>query len=112
MTTQIDDMQVGDIGTRVIVTINDGVDPQTGIPIPRTAISTASVMKLYFRKPGGVTIERDAELLTDGSDAKIVYVTVSGDIDRKGTWSVQGYIQMPGWSGRSNIDTFPVGGNL
>ena len=103
--TLIYDAHVGDIGLDLVVTLYDRTELLT-------TVGTATVLKLIFKKPGGEVIERDAALVTDGTDGKVHYVTVAGDLDRAGTWSVQGYLEMPGWTGRTKVDTFPVGGNL
>ena len=99
------DAHVGDIGLDIVVTLYDRT-------VLINTLGTATVLTLIFKKPGGEVIERDAVLVTDGTDGKVHYVTVAGDLDRPGIWTVQGYFEMPGWSGRSNTYTFPVGGNL
>jgi hypothetical protein len=71
-------------------------------------ISAATVKQLIFRKPGDTIVTKDAEFVTDGSDGKIDYTTVAGDLDQDGTWEIQAYIEMGGGKWSSEIATFTV----
>lgn len=73
----------------------------TGIPIILTMkdsedaaidISSASTISFYFVKPDTSVITRTGTLYTDGTDGKVQYITVSGDLDQVGLWSVYVYI--------------------
>lgn len=59
-------------------------------------LSTASVKKIYFRKPHGIKIERDAAFYTDGTDGIIQYISSDGDIDFAGLWKMQAYFEIDG----------------
>jgi len=76
----------GDVGTifRLIVTDKDGV---------LIDISTADTKFIYFHSPAGQNIKKDAEFFTDGTDGILQYVTIDGDIDVFGLWSLQGYVE-------------------
>jgi hypothetical protein len=50
--------------------------------------------------------------VTDGTDGQYYYDTLVTDLDEKGTWSWQGYLAMPTWTGWTDIDTFEVHPNL
>lgn len=70
----------GNVGTvfRLTVTDHDGdvID-----------ISSADTKKIVFKKPNGQLSVKDAEFVTDGSDGKLQYTTVDGDLDYAGWWS-------------------------
>ena len=100
------DIHVGDVGTAIILTVNDS---STGAVVD---ISSATTLEIVLRKPNGTSITRTAEFVTDGADGKLQYVTIAGDIDRAGEWSAQGYISMPVWSGHTDEAAVTVVGNL
>lgn len=99
-------IHVGDVGTIFQVTIveKDGVTP---VPI-----GSATLKKIYFRKPTGTKLAKTATLLTDGSDGIMFCTGVSGDIDIPGTWMMQGYIEIPGGKFYSVKTKFEVHENL
>lgn len=100
----VQEIHIGDIGTVFEITITDctaAVD-----------ISTATDMSVVFRKPDGTVVENEASFLTDGEDGKLIYTTIAGDIDQKGTWKIQAKVVMPSGSWSSNIDSFKVYENL
>ena len=76
----------GDIGTIFELTIVD----TDGTAID---VSTASVKYIYFADPDGDKVCKTAAFTTDGTDGKIQYTTIAGDIDEVGTWLVQGYVE-------------------
>lgn len=98
------EIHVGDIGTIIRGTAKDGsaiVD-----------VSTATTKDFIFRKPDGTVITRSTVFTTDGTNGQIEYVTVSGDLDRAGTWSVQLHIILPTGEWKSDIFKFDVYANL
>ena len=76
----------GDIGTVFRLTITD----TAGTAID---VSTAAVKYIYFQDPTGAKVQKTAAFTTNGSDGKIQYTTIAGDIDEVGTWMVQGYVE-------------------
>jgi hypothetical protein len=82
----------GDVGTQII--LDCGSD-----------ISTATVRKIKARKPSGALVEWNAA--ASGSNS-ITYTTQANDIDEAGSWSIQAYIELPGWAGRGETFTFSV----
>ena len=76
----------GDVGTIFRLTITD-ID---GAAID---VSTAVVKYIYFQDPAGTIMQKTATFYTDGTDGKIQYTTVNGDIDEAGTWMIQGYVE-------------------
>ena len=73
-----------DIGTELI--LDCGVD-----------VSTATVRKVRAKMPGGGIKEFVAAANTTNT---IKYVLLDGAFNVAGVWSVQSYIEMPGWTGR------------
>ena len=104
-------LQLNDIGTTFVLTIVEGstADPCVLVPVN---ISSATAMTLEFGKPDGTTISRAAVLDSDGTDGKLKYVTVAGDIYQVGRWQVQAAATLGGWIGRSDIHQFLVAANV
>jgi hypothetical protein len=98
-------MRVGDVGTKIISQIVD----QAGEIIP---IGSAITLLMKLRKPDGAVIPKTPTLLTDGTDGKLVYTTISGDIDMAGTWKVQTSVLMASGSWHTTIDFIDVDANL
>lgn len=89
--SDIPEIFAGDVGTVFRARILDEEDNVVDV-------STASLLEMRFRKPGGTVDVQTASLDTDGKDGYIRYVTQSGDINigDEGAWRVQGRIQFPG----------------
>jgi hypothetical protein len=100
--------QEGDIGTIIRVQVGTRVN---GVFIPKD-ISTASVKKLVFHKPGSGSFTKTAEFTTDGTDGNIEWATVTGDLTPWGTYQVQPDLVIPGFTGRGKRATFEVLKNL
>ena len=75
-------------------------------------ISGATSKKLIFRKPNGVVVSKDAEYVTDGTDGKLQYSCVVGDLSPYGRWECQAYIVRSGLDGRTERAEFSVLKNL
>lgn len=93
-----------DIGTAFTITMMDDtvvVD-----------ISTATIKQITFKKPSGTKIVKDAVFVTDGTDGKLQYTSISGDLDEAGKWYLQVYLDMTGFTGHSDFDDFVVYANL
>jgi len=82
----------GDVGTKII--LNAGQD-----------ISTATKLKIRYRKPNKVIGEWDAVL--EGTDS-VYYITQPGDLDVSGAWIIQLYVELPTWKGSGSIVRFGV----
>ena len=103
------EVRLGDIGTNFDVNVKEMVCGETQVADP----TTATTRQITFAKPSGATIIRTAIVTTDCvSDPILRYVTVSGDLDEVGRWSLQAYLVFPSWSGRSTIKQFTVHENL
>lgn len=95
------DLHLSDIGTQILITIkenNVAVD-----------LSTATVKQFDFKKKDGTTMVKEADFYTDGSDGILEYITIAGDIDQVGKWSVQPYLELPNWQGHTQKIDFRVG---
>lgn len=98
------DVHLADTGTRFELTIQaDGI---------ALDISTATVKTIKFQKPDNVRVSKIADFTTDGTDGKIDYITITDDIDVKGEWKIQGFINMPSGVFHTSKATFGVSGNL
>ena len=100
------EIHTGDIGTRFLFTIQDcnSTDP--------VDVSTASSVEIVFQKTDGSTDTKVGSFLTDGTDGKVYYDTLAGDIDQVGYWKVQGKVNFPTGLFYSDIHRFQVFANL
>ncbi len=103
-----EEVHYNDIGTEFLVTIKDCV---SGTPTVLD-VSSATTKELTFKSPSGVSATKSAVLATDGSDGKIKYTTVDGDLDEVGTWRIQAKIGIGGGVFRSDVGSFKVYENL
>jgi hypothetical protein len=76
----------GDIGTIFELTIVDTADVVINV-------STASIKYIYLQKPDGTKVRKTAAFVTDGTDGKIKYTAVAGDLNQVGDWQIQGYVE-------------------
>ena len=98
-----------DIGTVFKVTVYDTTSTGTQVVAD---VSDATTMNFIFRKPNGSTSTKTASFTSDGSDGQIQYVTVDGDLDSVGTWSIQAYIVTPSGKWHTSSANFKVYENL
>lgn len=98
------DLHVTDIGTEIRVTVMDGSS--------LLDVSTATVKKILFKHKTGVTFSRDAAFVTDGTDGKIKYILVQGDIDLQGKWELQVYLEFSTGKWHSSKATFEAAANI
>jgi hypothetical protein len=102
------EIHYNDIGTVILVTINDCV---AGVPTVLD-LSSASSLQLIFKSPSSTSVTKTASLYTDGTDGKIFYTSVDGDFEELGTWRIQARIVIGGGTFRSDIGSFRVYDNL
>jgi hypothetical protein len=67
---------------------------------------------LILKSPSGNAKTKTASFTSDGTDGKIQYITVEGDLDEIGTWRLQSKITFPTASWSTEIGTFKVYENL
>src|SRR5258706_9166331 len=77
-------VHVGDVGTVFEATIKD----QDGAIVD---VSTAAVRQMRFKKPDGTLLTKTAVLVNTGTDGKVKYTAIAGDIDQAGEWFTDGY---------------------
>jgi len=99
-----DDIHVGDTNTALSVTLTESA--------VAVDISSATTKQVKLLAPSGILLTKVAEFVTDGSDGRIYYLTEALDLTEKGTWKIQAYIEMPTWSGHSDIGKFKVLANV
>jgi hypothetical protein len=75
-------------------------------------ISTATTKQIIFQRPDGEKLTKTATFTNTGTNGKIEYATVSGDLSLPGEWAYQGYVVMPSWSGYTSVKRFQVSPNL
>lgn len=103
-----------DIGTEFIVTITECVD---GIDVPLD-ISSATDKEIVF-STGGTATTFTAIFTSiasggagDGTDGKISYFSILGDLTPSGTYKIQGIVTTPAGKWYSTIEKFKVVSNL
>lgn len=112
-----------DVGTTLIFTVREwpiGTAPTPNTLAPIVNLSSATNLKLILIPPTPILSNGSAQqivtatLYTDGTDGKIQYTTVSGDIPaipwggRPQLWHVRPQFTLAGWSGKGEPDTFMV----
>lgn len=106
MTVNSDIIHVGDVGTVITLTIYE--DDGTTV----VDVSSATTKTIYFKKPDGTKLAATAGFTTTGTDGKIAYTTVAGDVSVAGVWEVQGYVEIGTAKYYSTKGRFQVHGNL
>ena len=99
------EIHVNDVGTKFLITVKD-----SGVVVN---VSGANVLQIDFRKPDDSIFSRSGTIYTDGSDGKIYYNTIAGDLNEAGNWKIQGKISPSGGGTYyTDIHTFKVHRNL
>lgn len=98
------EIHVGDVGTVFEVTVQEN-----GVALN---ISTATTKQILLRKPDGTVLTKSAAFVTNGTDGKISYTTIAGDLSSEGQWKIQAYIVLTTGSWHSDAQRFDVFPNL
>lgn len=113
----------GDVGTRVVFTVREwpiGSTPEPNTLAPVVNLAAATNLRLVLIPPPGVLSQGvtqqtvTATLYTDGTDGKIQYTTISGDVPaipwngQPQLWHVRPTFTLSGWTGRGEPDTLWV----
>jgi hypothetical protein len=98
------EIHVNDVGTRFLATIKDCDQV--------VSVSGAPYVTFIFKKPDDSTVSRNATLYTNGTDGKIYYDTVSGDLDQAGLYKLQGQVALASGTFYTDIYNFKVHCNL
>jgi len=99
-----DEIHVGDVGTVFEITIQDG----------STIVDLTGYTKvdIILKKPEAVKETKVGVVDGDPTTGIVRYTTITGDLDTEGTWQIQAYVEIPGFSGSSDIGCFEVYANL
>lgn len=97
-------VHLGDVGTLLRVTITEN-----GTAVD---ISAATTKQIKFQKKNRETFVRDASFYTDGSDGMITYTFQAGELDVKGVWTIQAYVELPNGKWHSTKEEFTVDPNI
>ena len=73
-------------------------------------LSSATTKEIVFVSPVGSFNTKAASFTTNGTDGKIKYTTVSGDITVIGEWKLYVHIVTPTYDRRSTMTGFKVEG--
>jgi len=76
---------LGDVGTVIRVTVVENGEPLD--------ISDATLKEYRLRKPDASVVTKDPAFTTDGTDGKLEYTVVDGDLDQSGLWSLLVYLE-------------------
>lgn len=97
-------IHVDDIGVQFIVQILDD-----GSVLD---LSTATSLSIVLRRPDNSALICPATLYTNGSDGKLQYISVDGDLSEAGIWKIQANVHFFTSFFHTSIDTFKVLSNL
>jgi hypothetical protein len=98
------EIHVGDIGVVFNITIMNGAAVLN--------VSNANSISIIFQKPDGSDITKTAALVTNGTDGKIKYTTISGDLDQVGTWQIQARVDFGASVFSTDVQKFKVYRNI
>lgn len=93
-----------DIGTRLVVTV---LDDGSAVDI-----STATSLQIILRKPDNTVLTKSAVIYNNGSDGKMAYTTVDGDLDTLGNYKIQGKVEIDGGTYYTSLGSFKVHCNI
>jgi len=99
------EIHLEDIGTVFVGTVKDDAGNVVDI-------SGATTKQFTFKKPDGSKAIKTAIPTTDGTDGKMQYVAVSGDLDQAGGWRLQGKVILPSGTWYTDVHRFDVHTNL
>lgn len=93
----------GDIGTIFEFTVKDGLNV--------VDLSSATI-NVYFRFTSGTVKTRTGVLVNDGTDGKMKYTTIAGDLSESGDLSIQAEITIGAGVWKTDIQNIRVFENL
>jgi hypothetical protein len=92
-----------DVGTSFLVTVKDGTTV--------VDLTTLSAVEYIFKKPSKAVITRTGGLVS-GILGQVNYISIAGDLDEVGDWSLQLDITTPAGRWKTDITKFRVYDNL
>lgn len=98
--------QVNDVGLKLLVRI---LQPSGTAVVD---LSQATLKQIILLRPDGQRIVATAQFFTDGTDGKIYYNTVEGDLAVNGRYKIQGYVEFGGIELHTSVGKFDVKSNI
>jgi hypothetical protein len=98
------EIHVNDIGTKFLATIKDDGEV--------VDVSSAISVTMMFKKPDDEVVQKAGVFDSDGTDGKIYYSTVVGDLDEAGQYKLQAKVVLSTGTYYTDIYTFKVHCNL
>jgi hypothetical protein len=98
------EIHYGDIGVNFNITVMNGTEILN--------VSNANSISIIFQKPDSSDLTKTAALTTNGTDGKIKYTTVAGDLDQIGTWQIQARVDFGASVFSTDIQKFKVYRNI
>lgn len=98
-------IHMGDVGTVFEVQI---LQPDDTI----YSLEGAQTLTFTFQRPDGTFLTVAGALTTDGTDGKVQYITVAGDLNQEGIWLYQVYIEKDPVIKHTDVSKFRVYPNL
>jgi len=95
---------VDDEGTIFRITIQECISDVLA-PVD---VSGQTAMSFIYKKPDGTTLTVTPSFTTDGTDGKVQYNTLTGNIDQAGVWCLQAEVTLPTGTYRTSIIKFDV----
>lgn len=92
---------VGDVGVELVAELVDTADAAIDV-------SAATVRYIYLTAPDNTTTRKTAVNDTTGTDGKIRYNTVAGDLTMAGVWKMQGYVELAAGKFSATESSFEV----
>jgi len=91
-----------------------GVTIETTVKENGVAISIASASTKNFKvlKPSGSVVTWAGSFVTDGTDGKLKYVTLTNDLDELGVYRFQVEFVIGSFNGRTEVGEFTVQENV
>jgi hypothetical protein len=105
MSVQEHQVQKGDIGVVIVLTIKDQDDNIEDI-------SLATTKDIYLKSPNGTLKQKTGAFTANGVDGRLQYTTISGDLDVAGDWWAQANVELPDGTWRTTKFRFRVNTNL
>lgn len=101
------DLHVGDTGTELHMVITNKAN---GKPV---SLQTATEAFFKFKPPQAGSFQRDAEVVTPpGTDGKLGYTFVTGDLAESGRWKIQAFVKDGAGQWHTDIEIIDVGENI
>ena len=98
------EIHVNDVGTKFLATIKDD-----GVVVD---ISSATSITIILKKPDDEIMQKTGTLDSDGTDGKVYYSTIAGDLDEAGLYKLQAKVILSTGTYYTDIYSFKVHCNL